>query len=68
LTYDEEREANRAAGRVERIELVTRVPTKWRLVDLETGDVWRWATPQEREDRQMLGNLIRAHDLKATPR
>ena len=20
----------------------TRVPSKWRLVDLETGDIWKW--------------------------
>ena len=24
------------------MEIVSRVPSKWRFVDLETGDIWRW--------------------------
>lgn len=25
-----------------RLEIITHVPSKWRFVDLETGDIWRW--------------------------
>lgn len=35
-----------------RIVIETRVPSKWRFVDLETGDVWRWD--------ELLGRFQRA--------
>lgn len=40
--YEAERDRNRGAGRLVTLTVQTRVPSKWRLVDKETGDVWRW--------------------------
>jgi hypothetical protein len=40
--YDQEREKNRAAGLMQKLSINTRVPSKWRFVDLETGDIWKW--------------------------
>ena len=37
--FEKEREANRE---IVVISINTRVPSKWRFVDLETGDVWKW--------------------------
>jgi len=37
--FEQERQAH-SKPVVIRIE--TNVPSKWRFVDLETGDVWRW--------------------------
>ena len=37
--YDREREAHKATVQ---ISIRTKAPSKWRFVDLETGDVWRW--------------------------
>lgn len=58
VTYDAEREAHRLSGD-DLVELVirTHVPSKWRIVDLETGDVWR-SDPKSKFTR-----LIRATDL-----
>lgn len=28
------------------LKLTTRVPDKYRVVDLETGDIWEWAGPK----------------------
>jgi len=39
VNYEKEREAH--AQPVE-MTIRSRVPSKWRFVDLETGDVWRW--------------------------
>jgi hypothetical protein len=30
------------------ISITTRVPSKWRFVDLETGDVWEWLPVSQR--------------------
>lgn len=38
--WQKEREAN--AERLVTFSINTRVPSKWRLLDLETGDIWRW--------------------------
>ena len=41
--YRRERDDHRATGAaLVRIVIETRVPSKWRFVDLETGDVWKW--------------------------
>ena len=40
--YNRERERNREKGVTHKITIETRVPSKWRFVDLETGDVWLW--------------------------
>lgn len=40
--FQKEREKNRAAGRMEKLSINTRVSSKWRFVDLETGDIWKW--------------------------
>lgn len=42
LDYEAERDRNRGAGRLVKLVIETRVPSKWRMVDKETGDVWRW--------------------------
>jgi hypothetical protein len=43
MSYAAEREEHRASGRpLEVLSIQTRVPSKWRLVDMETGEVWRW--------------------------
>jgi len=39
--YKAERESNENLLHV--IKIHTRVPSKWRFVDLETGHVWRWS-------------------------
>jgi hypothetical protein len=33
------------------ISVITRVPCKWRFVDLETGDVWEWRDGHRRVGR-----------------
>lgn len=38
--WQKEREANR--NRLITFSVNTHVPSKWRLLDLETGDIWRW--------------------------
>lgn len=38
-----------------KIEINTRVPSKWRFVDLETGDIWR---------RYETGGFKRADDIE----
>lgn len=38
--WDHERETNRAS--LVTISINTRVPSKWRFTDLETGETWRW--------------------------
>lgn len=50
--YDNERQDN---PRPLPITLNTRVPSKWRFVDLETGEVWRWD--------QALGQFRQVRDL-----
>lgn len=40
--FERERERNRKAGRFVTLKIETRVPSKWRMVDLETGDIWKW--------------------------
>lgn len=40
--FREERRLNEKASRTVEITIKTRVPSKWRFVDLETGDVWKW--------------------------
>lgn len=35
------------------IVLSTRTPEKWRFVDLETGEVWRWEDRRFRRDQSM---------------
>lgn len=37
--------------------ITTKVPSKWRFVDLETGDIWR----------ADAGRLVRAHDQVLVP-
>lgn len=39
-SYSDERAANRA--HIHRITIETRVPSKWRFCDLETGQIWMW--------------------------
>jgi hypothetical protein len=34
------RQANQGLGKIVNISISTRVPTKYRIFDLETGDVW----------------------------
>ena len=58
--YQAEREDSKE---LTELKIRTRVPSKWRLVDLETGDVWRWASPQERAQLMLLSNLVRATDI-----
>lgn len=41
-TFKEERDRNREEGEMITLTLETRVPSKYRVVDLETGDVWKW--------------------------
>lgn len=40
--WEKEREKNRKLGRMVKIDITTRVPSKWRFVDQETGDIWKW--------------------------
>ena len=37
------------------ITIHTKVPGKWRFVDLETGDIWRWDNAKK--------SLVRASDI-----
>lgn len=37
--FQKERESN---SEIVVISINTRVPSKWRFVDLETGDIWKW--------------------------
>jgi hypothetical protein len=39
LEYKEERESH---SKPVKIEINSKVPSKWRFVDLETGDIWKW--------------------------
>lgn len=41
-TFNAERERNRESSTLHSFGVSTRVPSKYRLIDLETGDVWRW--------------------------
>lgn len=43
-----------------RITISTKVPSKWRFVDLETGDVWKWE--QDPEIAEYRGKFTRAID------
>jgi hypothetical protein len=40
--FEAERLENRKNERLVKMTIQTRVPSKWRFHDLETGDVWRW--------------------------
>jgi hypothetical protein len=40
-TYETERERSRLAGAMVTLTVQTWVPSKYRLLDLETGGVWR---------------------------
>lgn len=44
VDYEREREENRLNGTFNELTIRTRVPSKWRFVDLETGEVWKWGT------------------------
>jgi len=50
--WEKEREKNRRLGLLVKIGIETRVPSKWRFVDQETGDIWKW------DDK--LGQLVTA--------
>jgi len=53
--WGEERERN--IGPTD-MTISSRVPTKWRFVDLETLDVWRWDAEEKRFRRDgLLGKL-----------
>lgn len=41
-SFRTERRKSREREQIEEIMLRTRVPSKWRLVDLETEEVWMW--------------------------
>jgi hypothetical protein len=49
--WKKEREAN--PGRPVMISISTRVPSKWRFTDLETGETWRWENDDFRLDNQI---------------
>lgn len=40
--FSDERDAYESNDKLEHIVIDTRVPMKWRFVDLETGDIWQW--------------------------
>lgn len=40
-SFEQEREHNRTNDILVRARINTRVPSKWRFVDFETGDVWK---------------------------
>lgn len=39
IAYEKERESH---GKPIKMEISSKVPSKWRFVDLETGDIWKW--------------------------
>jgi hypothetical protein len=39
--YEEERNTNYDKGIQHTLKLTTRVPSKYRVIDLETGDIWK---------------------------
>lgn len=49
------------------LEICTNNPLKWRFVDLETGQVWRVATKEERLKNLMLGDYLLDCQLKTWP-
>jgi hypothetical protein len=56
VTFDEERERNRLTGNLIELVIRTNVPTKWRFVDMETGDIWRHSKSR--------ATFIRADDIE----
>jgi hypothetical protein len=56
LKWNDERHANRATGPVE-MTIRSLVPSKWRFVDLETGDIWKWDTEKKAFTRSDLQGL-----------
>ena len=66
--YDEER---KAAKKCTTLEIKTKVPSKWRFVDLETGEVWKYQPHDGMQFSKssiddVLNNLpINDSDLKA---
>lgn len=40
--YAAERQVNQAAGATHVLTVTTRVPSKWRLADCETGEIYEW--------------------------
>jgi hypothetical protein len=40
--WEREREKNRKLGGLVKIQIETLVPSKWRFVDQETGNIWKW--------------------------
>jgi len=58
LEYKEERESH---SKPVKIEINSKVPSKWRFVDLETGDIWKWdevkGTFIDTEAREVLDGL-----------
>jgi uncharacterized protein (DUF2249 family) len=39
--------------------ITTRVPSKWRFVDLETGDVWKWNVRRKTFEKDMYAEVQR---------
>lgn len=58
MNYEEERQAH-AEG--VSMTITSRVPSKWRFVDLETGNIWRWD-----ENAGGVGGFKHADDLAIT--
>lgn len=57
--FEKERQAH---DKPVKMTIESKVPSKWRFVDLETGDVWRW----DRKDRGLAqkGNFRRAGSIR----
>lgn len=62
-SFEQQREANRrAGGALTELTIRTHVPSKWRFVDLETGDVWRY------NDEDPHSTFISADDIEVIRR
>lgn len=58
LEYEQERESHSSPVKME---ISSKVPSKWRFVDLETGDIWKWDEEQgtfiNAEAKEVLNGL-----------
>lgn len=50
-----ERKLNAKARRTVEITIKTHVPGKWRFVDLETGDIWKWDEVENKFTKPLTG-------------
>lgn len=61
--YERERRLNQQTDYMARICLNTRVPSKWRFADVETGEVWQWF-PTTFEGHREGGTFRRVYDVE----